>query len=40
MITKQDARKSWNEVYEKKIEEEVKLARTIWPENDGMNKKG
>lgn len=38
MITVQDARQSWNEVYEKKMQEEEKLAKSIWPDNDGMNK--
>ncbi len=38
MITLQDARQSWNEMSEKKMDEEDKLAKTIWPENDGSNK--
>ena len=38
MITVQDARQSWKDVYEKKMQEEEKLVKTIWPDEDGMNK--
>lgn len=35
MITIRDAKQSWNEVNEKKIQEEEELAKSIWSDKDG-----